>query len=167
MRVASLFVSALVLAWAGTAAAQTIEPISYSPEFQSELEDELGVREGAYLNETLTRYVAAAFARRGVTPEANVRLELSIVDARPNRPTMQQSRDTPSLDSFRSVSIGGAELRGVLRGADGAVLAEVEHRHYSFDIEDAARSAGTWADARQAMRRFADKLADAYVAHAG
>lgn len=162
MRATSWLIGAAALALATAASAQPIEQVSYSPDFQAELEDEYGVREGAYLNETLTRYVTEALTRRGVAVDGS-RIELTIVDAAPNRPTHQQLFDQPSIDFMRSFSIGGAELRGVVRDASGAAH-EVEHRYYSSDIVWASWTADTWGDARRAMRRFAEKVADAYVA---
>jgi hypothetical protein len=90
-----------------------------------------------------------------------VQIELSIVSARPNRPTFEQAMDRPGLDMFNSISVGGAELRGVVRNAAGAEVQTVEHRYYSHDLYDARFNADTWGDARRAMRRFATKVADA------
>ena len=36
------------------------------------------------------------------------RIELTITDLKPNRPTMQQTAAKPGLDPLRSISIGGA-----------------------------------------------------------
>lgn len=165
MRFATLLVSALAFGFAGAASAQTIQPVSYSPDFQEKLDDDLGVREGAYLSEALSRYVAEALEDRGLSGR-NVSIELSIVDARPNRPTFEQTMDRPGLDRFNSISVGGASLEGVIRNANGAVIQNVEHRYYSHDLWDARYNADTWGDARRAMRRFATKVADAVAAGA-
>lgn len=168
MRVLSLLAGVAAIAFATQAAAEpvAVAPISYSPEFQEQLDDELGVREGVYLSEQVTRAVARELAERGATmsESAPVTIEISIVDADPNRPTFQQLTDQPSLDGFRSVSIGGAELRAVLRGADGSVVSEVSHRRYNHSLADLSGAATTWTEARVAIRQFADKVADAYVA---
>ena len=110
----------------------------------------------------------ASLTERGATLSegAPVTVEISIVDADPNRPTMQQLADTPGLDAFRSISIGGAELHAVLRGADGQVLSEVTHRRYNHSLDDVIPPATTWTEARRAIRQFANKVADAYVANA-
>ena len=61
--------------------------------------------------------------------------------------------------------MGGAELRAILRGADGQVISEITHRRYNYSIEDAAMQAPTtWSEAQRAIRRFARRVADAYVA---
>jgi hypothetical protein len=161
-------IAALAFAQAAYAAPVTLAPISFSPEFQTELNEELGVREGDFLRRTVTRAVEQALAARGATLSegAPVTVEISIVDADPNRPTMQQLADTPGLDAFASISIGGAELHAVLRGADGQVLSEVTHRRYNHSLDDALPPTATWSEARRAIRQFADKVADAYVANA-
>ena len=156
--------AALSFAHAAAAAPATVS-ISFSPEFQQQLNDELGVREGDILQAAVSDAVARALAERGVDAAA-LTVEVSIIDARPNRPTMQQLVDQPGLDAIRSVSIGGAELRGVLRGADGEVLGEVTHRRYNHNLDDIVGPATTWTEARRAIRQFANKIADAYVAHA-
>jgi hypothetical protein len=94
-------------------------------------------------------------------------IDISIVDAQPNAPTMQQLFHTPGLDPIRSVSIGGAELRAVLRDADGEQVAEVSHRRYNYSIADIMGRPTTWQEAQWAIDQFAEKVADAYVAHAG
>jgi hypothetical protein len=100
--------------------------------------------------------IDAELARRGVSSAG--RIEVTIVDAEPNRPTMQQLRDRPSLDPS-SISIGGAELQARL--PDGEV---VTHRRYNHSLADIGGAATTWSEARRAIRQFAVKVADAYIA---
>ncbi|HRO03397.1 MAG TPA: hypothetical protein PLS69_07325 [Terricaulis sp.] len=163
MRIAPVLLSAAALAFASAASAQTLEQVSYSPEFQTELQDELGIREGEYLRENITRAIDRAIARRNVAA-SGVRIDVVIEDAQPNRFTMQQMRTRPGVDPLRSVSVGGAELRAVLRAPDGAVLTEVEHRRYSDSLRDLFFEPLTWTDANRTIRQFAEKVADAYVA---
>jgi hypothetical protein len=170
MRLLPAYVALAALAFAQSAAAVTLAPVSFSPEFETELNEELGVREGEVLREDVEGAIAASFARRGVSVgDGGGTIEVVIVDADPNRPTWQQLNDEPNLDYIRSFSIGGAELRGVIRGANGEVLTEVEHRRYNSSIAElnGAPPAYTWQEARLAIRRFAEKVADAYVAHSG
>jgi hypothetical protein len=170
MRLTSAFAGLAALAFAQSAGAVTLAPVSFSPEFETELNEELGVREGDVLREDVERSIAAALARRGVTVgEGGGTIEVVILDASPNRPTRQQLSDEPSLDFMRSFSIGGAELHGVIRGANGEVLTEVEHRRYNSSITEfhGMPPAYTWSEARGAILRFANKVADAYVAHSG
>jgi hypothetical protein len=157
------------LAFAQGAAAVTLAPISFSPELETELHDDLGVREGDYLRDDVEGAVRSALTRRGVDlASGGVTIEIVIVDADPNRPTMQQLAERPGLDPIRSISIGGAELRAVLRDASGGVIAEVDHRGYNHTLADVqSMAANTWSEARRSIRRFAGKVADAYVAHSG
>lgn len=164
MRLTAALFAIAALGFASAASAQTIQPASFSSEFRETLDEDLGAREGRYLSEAVTGAVSAALARRGISDGAGS-IEIEIVDARPNRPTFQQLADRPGL-SMSSISIGGAELRAVLRGADGRELATVEHDFYSHDLIDASFGAGTWSDARRSIRRFAEKVADAYAANA-
>ncbi len=169
MRLSPAFfgLAASVLLATPALAGPVVAPVSFSPEFQTSLEEELGVREGETLRAEVTEAVNRALARRGVAAEQSgpLVIEISIVDADPNRPTMQQLAERPGLDSIRSLSIGGAELHAVLRGADGSVVSEITHRRYNYDINDVANfSPTTWSEARRAIRRFAERVADAYLA---
>jgi hypothetical protein len=67
---------------------------------------------------------------------------------------------------IRSFSTGGAELRAVLRSADGRELAHVEHSYYSPSLAYVGLPSTQWTDAHRAIRRFASKVATAYQAHA-
>lgn len=160
MRIRFLLASAAVLAFAAPAWAQST-PVSFSPEFQTTLDEEYGVREGEVLRTAVNEAISRELSSRGVA-SSGVNIDVTIVDAEPNRPTMQQLIDEPSLD-FQSVSIGGAELRAVVRGANGATT-EVTHRRYNHSLGDLSGAATTWTEARRAIRQFAVKVADAYVA---
>jgi len=160
-------IAAFAFAQAAFAANVTIAPVSFSPEFQEALSDELGVREGEYLAGAVNEAVARALTERGATlGGGDLTIEISIIDADPNRPTMQQLADQPGLDSIRSVSIGGAELRAVLRNASGEVVSEVTHRRYNHSLADISGPSTTWTEANRAIRQFARRVADAYVEHA-
>ena len=160
MRIRFLLAGAAVLAFAAPAWAQST-PVSFSSEFQTTLEEEYGVREGEVLRTAVTDAISRELARRGLSG-SNVSIDVTIVDAEPNRPTMQQLFDRPSLD-FQSISIGGAELRAIVRGANGGTT-EVTHRRYNHSLADLSGPATTWTEARRSIRQFAVKVADAYVA---
>jgi hypothetical protein len=162
MRIRFLLAGAAVLAFAAPAWAQST-PVSFSPEFQTALDEELGAREGEVLRAAVSEAIARELSSRGVAADS-ASVEVTIVDADPNRPTMQQLVDEPSLD-FSSISIGGAELRAVVRGANGGTT-EVSHRRYNHSLGDLAGAATTWTEARRAIRQFAVKVADAYIATA-
>lgn len=169
MRVfAPLIAPLLLFAFTAPAAAVpvTIAPVAFSSEFQNDLEEEFGLREGEYLREFVQTALTRALAREGAELGASgLVIETTIVEADPNKPTMQQLTDTPGLDYGGSLSIGGAELVAVLR-RDGHVVGEVSHRWYSPSLADANFAGGSWADARRSIRRFANEVADEYAAQA-
>lgn len=167
MRLASLLAAATLL-FAGPAFAQSslMTPVGFSPEFQTALDEDFGVREGPILTASVERAVREAIAARNVAPGVSITVDITIVDADPNRPTFQQLIDEPGLDANRSFSRGGAELQAVLRGPDGAELGRVVHRRYDYDIFEIGAAASTWTGANRAIRQFANKVADAYAAAA-
>ncbi len=155
-----------MIAVAAPAAADPVRltPATYSADFQEELEDKYGLREGVYLQERLTNRLTRALTNAGaeISDAAPVTIETIIIDAAPNRPTYKQLGDEVSLSYAGSFSIGGAELNAVLRGADGQALREVSHRFYSASLQDVSPASDSWHDARRAIDRFARKVADAY-----
>ncbi|MGE0596761.1 MAG: DUF3313 family protein [Hyphomonadaceae bacterium] len=166
MRVLTTLAALAAFAFAQTAAAATVTlaPVSFSPEFQELLEDDLGTREGHYLQQRVEAAVTRALQRAGaqVGPGGDLTVEIAIVSAEPNRPTLQQLSDRPGLDMIRSVSVGGAELRATIRRANGEEIAQVQHRYYSPSLAYVGFPAGQWTDAHRAITRFANKVALAY-----
>lgn len=171
MRFVSALVALSAIGFATVAAAEPVSltPITFSSEFQTSLDRDLGVREGDLLRNRVERAVTAALVRRGATVQSSapIIIDIEIVDANPNRPTFQQLSNPPYPSLMESTSIGGAQLRATLRGADGQVLDTVSYRQYnsSFDEFRFERPA-TWSEAGRAINVFADKVADAYLAHA-
>jgi len=129
--------------------------VKFSEDFAAELEDEYGEREGKILTQRIEKDLLNAFEKVGVSPE---RVDVTIVDAKPNRPTFEQLRANIGLDGFRSISLGGMKLEGTAFGPDDAVLASQSYKFFENDIRDAVGSA-VWTDARRASRRFASRLA--------
>lgn len=170
MRIASALagIAALAVSTAAFAAPVTIAPVSFSDELQREIAEDYGAREGEYLQRTVNEALTAALSERGATVAAGAPLtvEVTIVDADPNRPTMEQLRRRPGLDAIRSISVGGAELHAVLRTTDGQTVGEVSHRRYDQDIRDLSGAEMTWSEARRVIRQFANKVADAYATNA-
>jgi hypothetical protein len=154
MRLALVALAGLALA-AAPASALTVEA-TVSSEFQTKLEDDIGVREAKYLTESLTRKVETALARAGVNVD---RVVLTIHDAKPNRPTMEQVSNKPGLDPSRSISVGGARVTGVAYDASGAEIGRLDYDWYETDLTSAFGSA-TWTDARWTFDRFARRFAD-------
>lgn len=143
------------------AALPTIGSVEIGPELRKNLDKDYGPREDATLQRCVTRGLERAFARRGVELESGTRVAVTIDEAKPSHPTFYQQSRNPSLDGFRSVSLGGAKFKGQLLASDGRVLRTIEHQRYAWDIRDAARSADPWGDACDAARQFADKVARA------
>lgn len=112
----------------------------------------LGVREVndqiANLQSNVARVIQESY------PGASAQLVLT--DLKPNRPTMQQMRDTPGLDPIRSISVGGAAIEGQLITADGQSRA-VKFSYFSPNIRD-VWGYGVWQDADRAFERFSAYL---------
>lgn len=171
MRIAALLAGAVTLAFASAASATevSLSPISYSPQFQTALTDNYGPSEGEFLQRDLRQAVERALARRGVSVAqgAPISIELSILDAKPNSPTLHQASHRLGLDVMRSISVGGAALQAVLRDGSGNVISTVSHRRFNNSLEEVFGPVSTWDEAERAIGQFADKVADAYVTHAG
>ena len=143
----------LMLAAAPVAAASEIA-VSYSPEFTEKLADDYGMKEGEVLAGRIQRDLTRELAKAGVDV---ARVDVTILDAKPSRPTFKQGSDKPGLDMFRSVSIGGMELKAVAFDASGAPAGELEYDWYEHDIRNAGLT--TWHDASRASSRFASRFA--------
>ena len=147
----------LAIAPPAAAAPVTVGAITYSADFDKALKDKYGPREGDRLAADARRSLERALA--GVDAPTATRIDVEIVDAKPNRPTMQQMTDMPGL-SMESIAIGGASLRATLRDASGAELRTVSYSWYESDIRDAF-GATTWTDANRAIRWFSAQVKEA------
>jgi hypothetical protein len=158
MRLASLLLGA-ALAAAPLASASAAIPISdVSVKIGGPLaakSKEYGARELDWLAAELRSDVQRALSAKGLTGGGG-RLELTIVDAKPNRPTFAQMARTPGL-SMESLSIGGARIEGYEVAPDGA-RRPVSYEWYETRLQDAVGSV-TWSDAETAFERFASGYA--------
>ena len=135
------------------------EPVSISDirigEALQEKADEYGQRELDYLatqmREALERELGARLGENGMS------LDVVILDATPNRPTMEQAASRGLHMS--SLSVGGASLEAHLFDAQGHQLESYAYSWQSHSIRDVVGYA-TWTDARRAIRRFADDIGD-------
>ncbi len=111
------------------------------------------------LQENLLADMEKRFAKKGIAIDesAGTILRVTIEDARPNRPTFKQLSQSPSL-SYRSVSLGGAELEAELISPDGSSLGAMSYRYFETDLSDSSFG-GTWHDANRAFERFASRAA--------
>jgi hypothetical protein len=140
----------LASATAALAAPATVT-VSVAPELQ-EKADKYGDRELSYLSDRLRTTVERRLARSGALEDT--RVELVLIDAKPNRPTFEQMRDTPGL-SMESFGVGGAEIGGRIVRADGSET-PVAYRWYETDIRQAGLT--TWSDAISSFQRAASRL---------
>jgi len=171
MRFLSALVALGAIAFASAAVAEPVSltPVTFSSDFQTSLERNLGVREGDRLRTRVEHAVSAALVRRGATLQsgAPISIDIEIIDADPNRPTFTQLSNPPYPSFMESTSIGGAQLRATLHGADGQVLDVVSHRQYNYSFDEFRyERPTTWSEADRAINGFAEKVADAYLAHA-
>lgn len=150
-----LIAAGLAFAVALPAAAQTVQ-IEFAPAFQKKLDKDYGVREATELKDELQKRVLRAFEAKSAKPS---RLVLTVEDAKPNKPTMQQLIDEPGLDYMRSVSNGGAEVKGVAFDTSGKQIGEASYHWYETDISWSLGKS-TWWDARRAFDGFAKRFAE-------
>ncbi|MBW8814533.1 MAG: hypothetical protein JF588_13990 [Caulobacterales bacterium] len=144
-----------VLASAGTAAAAPASvSVALAPDLQKKFTKTYGQREADMLTADLKQTVERALAKRGAHDGA--RIDLTLTDAVPNRPTFKELGDKPGL-SMESHGIGGAAIKGRIVDADGAVT-PVDYHWYETDIRQ-VRGYWTWSDAEWVFDRFASRLA--------
>lgn len=144
------------LALAGAVAAQpSAVVVTVSPDF-AKTAAELGQRDVQQQVDDLTAKVTRVLTERHALDGA--RVELTITDLKPNRPTMQQAALKPGLDMMRSISIGGAAVEGTVTTASGETH-PVKYDYYSTNLAD-VRGYSTWQDASTAFDRLARNLAE-------
>ncbi len=137
-------------------AAATEYSVGYSEDFAEELSDNYGEREGEYLTELIIKDMDREFAKAGIEV---ARVDVEIIDAKPNRPTFEQLGNEPGLSFAHSLSIGGMHLKATAFDGDGTQLGSKEYDWYESNIRDVIGSS-TWTDARRTSRRFARKFAE-------
>ena len=139
-------------------AAQAQEPnvtVTLGPKLQEQVED-LGPREVRDQADRLAERVREALARRNDLNGTAVNLVLT--DLKPNRPTLQQLTDRPGLDRIRSVSVGGAAVKGEIVTADGRSL-PFEYDRFNSSLAD-VYGFTTWWEADRVFDRVARKIAE-------
>lgn len=151
MRIMLAAIAALVAA--PLAAADGIF-ITYSPDFEKKVQEDLGERDVAHLADYLQERLEKALDDKGLGDHS---VEVIIRDAKPSKPTMTQLSDRPSLDYGQSFSLGGASFTGRILSPAGEVVAETEYKWFEYDIRF-AQAGTTWTDARRAARSFARRL---------
>lgn len=145
--------AAASLASAAFAAPASVS-VKISPELQREAAKTYGIAEVQRLADDLKRDVTRRLTETGVLSGAEI--DLVLVDAKPNRPTFQQMRDTPGL-SYQSHGVGGARVEGKATSVDGAIT-PIAYQWYETDIRNTWYQS-TWGDANAAFERLASRLA--------
>lgn len=154
MRIIALAAAALLSSATAAFATSASVTVTVSPQLQKKAVEKYGVREVDRLAAELRKDVERELARTGAYDGA--RIELTLVDAVPNRPTFKQLSDKPGL-SFESFGIGGARIEGQVIAPGGAVT-PLKYSWYETDIRQ-TRANSTWSDAQWTISRFASRLA--------
>lgn len=115
-----------------------------------------GARDIEDLKNDLRNAVGQALFRAHGRPCRPTRVALTLVDAIPNRPTMEQMQSHPGLD-YRSFGLGGADIVAQLQCADGRAES-VHERYFETDIR-VERMVSTWSDAERAIDLAARRIA--------
>lgn len=129
--------------------------VAIAPELQKKFDKTYGQREAELLKTDLQRSVEKALERTAAYDGA--RIELTLSDVKPNRPTFKQLGDTPGL-SMESFGVGGAAIDGKVISADGRET-PVSYRWYETDIRQVT-GYWVWTDAEWTFDRFARRLAN-------
>jgi hypothetical protein len=157
----AIALSAMALGASAAAAAEVkIAPVTYSADFQKAMDETYGAREGEVLTRYIEKKVRKSLATAGAASDPGVILvEITLEDAKPNRPTMREMQNKPGL-SMQSIAIGGAQLSAKLTTRTG--VQTITYGWFESDITQVI-AANTWSDAQRAIRRFADEVAEAYA----
>jgi hypothetical protein len=154
MRITSLAAVTLGLALAaGSAIAAPDVQVTVGPKLSDKAVKTYGIREVETLADRLRHDVQRELARTGAYPDG--RIELTLVDAKPNRPTSKEMGAKPGL-SFQSFGVGGARIEGRIVAANGSVRS-LSYSWYETDIRNAPYQS-TWGDAEYTFDNFARRL---------
>lgn len=153
MRTLALLAAASLMATAAQAAPASVN-VTLSPELEAKAQADYGVRDVSRLAEQLRTKVERAAAQSAAYDGA--RIELTLSNVVPNRPTFQQMGAKMGL-SAESFGVGGATIEGHAIRPDGSMI-PLSYKWYETDIT-MAPSASTWHDAESTINRFAWRLA--------
>lgn len=154
MRLLALTAAALLASVNVAFAAPATVTVSIAPELQKKFDKTYGQREAELLTADLRKSVEKSLAKSAAYEGA--RIEITLTDVKPNRPTFKQLADTPGL-SFESFGIGGAAIKSRVIGADGAET-KVDYAWFESDIRQ-SHANWIWSDAEWTFDRYARKLA--------
>jgi hypothetical protein len=151
---ALLIATAALLAAGPALAAPAAVTVAVAPALQKAFTTKYGEREAGRLTASLQASVERAVAES--TMFEGARIELTLMDVKPNRPTFKQLGDKPGL-SMQSFGVGGAAIEGRIVAPDGQAT-PVSYSWYETDITNAVAN-WVWSDAEWVFDRFAAKLA--------
>jgi hypothetical protein len=154
MRILALATAAALFGATAALAAPASVAVTIGPDLQAKAVKKYGVRDVNELAASLRKSVQSELNRSGAYDGAKI--DLVLVDAKPNRPTFKEMGDKPGL-SFLSFGVGGAKITGTATAADGTVT-PLAYDWYENDIRWAQYNS-TWTDAYTTFQRFAHKLA--------
>jgi hypothetical protein len=152
-------VLAPVLSAAPSGAALPAAIVDFAPAVAASLRDRYGTDETAVLRSAIV--TAVSRETEGVAVAPGLTVTVTVRDITPTHPTRRQLADDPALDATRTRFIGGADLGGEVRDAQGRVVVSVMSRYYPATVGLGSASLDPWADARLAIDQFAVKLAAA------
>ncbi len=136
----------------------TISSITVSASDDVINEDELwGPRDIEQLKKNLVKKISSRLDKNKLMNDGGARLELTIIDLAPNRPTMQAYTRRPGLD-FRSFGLGGAEVEAHIIAADGTDLGKIRYRYFASYLDHHSSGLTTWYDARRSFDKFSRRL---------
>lgn len=158
MRTIAIAVAALFVGATGALAAPPQVSVTIGADLQKKAVEKYGVKEVDKLAASLRKDVERELAKTDAYDGA--RVELTLVDAVPNRPTFEQMGRQIGL-SMQSFGVGGAEIEGQVTTADGAIR-PVSYKWYEQDIRWAPYR-WVWSDAEWTFDRFARKLGSGQV----
>lgn len=154
MRLIALATAAMLASAAAAQAAPASVSIALTPALQKKFDKTYGQREADLLTTDLRKSVESELARTDAFDGA--RIEITLKDVKPNRPTFKQLQDTPGL-SMESFGVGGAAIEGRVISADGREI-PISYSWYETDIRQAYGN-WVWTDAEWTFDRFARRLA--------
>lgn len=125
--------------------------IIFDQKLEKQFAEEYGAKEKTVITDIIKNEIAKKFSGK------DYRYEISINEVSPNRPTMQQMDNKPSL-SYQSFGVGGANLSGKVFDQSGKLIAETKYDYHNNDIWH-AQGNWTWHDAEWAVESFVKKLA--------
>lgn len=157
-RFAAIVLTAAVMLASVSQAAQPQTTVGFAPAVADAM-----TRYGENERTTLESAVDSALTRanRQVIFPPGATIQVTFEQLAPSHLTRAQEMADPSLDRTRTHFLGGAELEGVVRDANGRVLTRVSHSYFPPTLRLGSASLDSWADARLAIDQFAAKLAAA------